>query len=422
MVDDTRENLRLLSGILAAQGHKVRPVTNGPRALAAAQAEPPDLILLDIRMPDMDGYAVCAALKADETTSHIPVIFISALSEVFDKVRAFEVGGIDYITKPFQVEEVLARVQTHLHLYTMQRQLAEQNSRLEHEIVERRRIEHRLNDELRIARDVQQSLLPAESPNWASLEVVCYSLPAQEVGGDHYVYHELPVPATQKNDAADSEHQQQRYAVGLGDVSGKGMPAALLMSASMASFRTLVTLGLSPGEFLAMMDAAIMEHTRSTRQNCALAYLECTIYGSRAELSPAPTSNTDRLRLRKPYGVLAAANAGAIPPILKRADGFVEWLPVEGMPLGVGLGGKTGYQDVCRDLGAGDMIILVSDGVLEAKSAAGSMFGFDRLEHTVRLGPASSAASMLAHLRSAVEGFVGDAPLADDMTIVVVRV
>ncbi|MCC3466034.1 MAG: response regulator, partial [Microcoleus sp. PH2017_06_SFM_O_A] len=109
VVDDTPQNLRLLAEILSNQGYQVRPVPNGKLALSAAQKMPPDIVLLDIMMPDMDGYEVCQRLKDSEVTKDIPVIFISAINDVMDKVKAFAVGGVDFITKPFQVEEVLAR-------------------------------------------------------------------------------------------------------------------------------------------------------------------------------------------------------------------------------------------------------------------------------------------------------------------------
>lgn len=126
VVDDTPENLRLLIEILSEQGYRVRPAPNGELGLGSIEKEPPDLILLDILMPDMDGFEVCRRLKADERLRDIPVIFISALNEVFDKVTAFDVGGVDYITKPFQVEEVLARVRTHLTLVSLRRSLEAQ--------------------------------------------------------------------------------------------------------------------------------------------------------------------------------------------------------------------------------------------------------------------------------------------------------
>jgi len=130
VVDDTPENLRLLMGILAEQGYRVRPVPSGTRALATIQLELPDLILLDIKMPDMSGYEVCKQLKANERTRDIPVIFLSALNKVEDKAKGFEVGGVDYITKPFQVEEVLARVETHLASQQLRKAFEKKNAEL----------------------------------------------------------------------------------------------------------------------------------------------------------------------------------------------------------------------------------------------------------------------------------------------------
>jgi two-component system sensor histidine kinase/response regulator len=131
IVDDTPENLTVLRDILTREGHKVRPVLQGELALRIARIEPPDLILLDIIMPGLSGYQTCERLKADPLTAACPVLFISALDAVGDKVRGFQAGGLDYITKPFQVEEVLARVRTHLALSAAQRQLREQNAQLE---------------------------------------------------------------------------------------------------------------------------------------------------------------------------------------------------------------------------------------------------------------------------------------------------
>ncbi len=131
IVDDKAENLHLLTQMLSDQVFRVRFATSGERALATIHKEQPDLILLDIMMPDIDGYEVCRLLKADEQTRDIPVIFISALNETFDKVKAFSAGGVDYVTKPFQVEEVLARVRTHLSLTAMRKTLHRQNQQLQ---------------------------------------------------------------------------------------------------------------------------------------------------------------------------------------------------------------------------------------------------------------------------------------------------
>jgi len=130
IVDDNPANLELLSGILSEQGYKVRLIPDGQLALMSVQSTRPDLILLDILMPEMDGYQVCQELKADERTQDIPVIFVTALNEVFDKVKAFSLGGVDYITKPFEAKEVLARIETQLRISRLSKQLLEQNARL----------------------------------------------------------------------------------------------------------------------------------------------------------------------------------------------------------------------------------------------------------------------------------------------------
>lgn len=135
IVDDNPNNLQILHQILAEAGYKVRPALSGDIALKAIEAAMPDLILLDVRMAGMDGYQVCKILKANPKTEGIPVIFISALQEVQDKLNAFQAGGVDYVSKPFQEEEVLARVKTHLQIHHLQKYLAYQNQYL-NELVE----------------------------------------------------------------------------------------------------------------------------------------------------------------------------------------------------------------------------------------------------------------------------------------------
>src|SRR5262245_40091496 len=123
IVDDNPDNLGVLARILRDAGHAVRLANSGARALAAIARNPPELVLLDINMPDLSGYEVCARLREGERTRDVPVIFLSALDDVRDKVSAFRAGGVDYVTKPFQAEEVLVRVETQLHLARLRREL-----------------------------------------------------------------------------------------------------------------------------------------------------------------------------------------------------------------------------------------------------------------------------------------------------------
>lgn len=165
IVDDMYASLRLLTEMLTEEGYEVRPVPNGSLALSSARADPPDLVLLDIRMPEVDGYTVCEQLKSDERTRDIPVIFISALNETFDKVKAFSLGGVDYITKPFQAEEVVARVRMHLHLQQLRNHLEEKNQELSalntqllQEIAERKRAEEALQGSEELLGNIIESM------------------------------------------------------------------------------------------------------------------------------------------------------------------------------------------------------------------------------------------------------------------------
>jgi signal transduction histidine kinase len=148
LVDDTPDNLRVLSAMLTNQGFEVRKALNGERAIASVKAASPDLILLDIKMPEMDGYTVCQRLKTDPETREVPIIFISALDDALDKVKAFSVGGVDYVTKPFQEIEVLARIEHQLRIQKLQRQLVEQNQELVRSNRELERFAHVVSHDL----------------------------------------------------------------------------------------------------------------------------------------------------------------------------------------------------------------------------------------------------------------------------------
>jgi sigma-B regulation protein RsbU (phosphoserine phosphatase) len=250
--------------------------------------------------------------------------------------------------------------------------------------------------ELAIASEIQQSLLPPPKPVWPDLDVACYSLPTYDVGGDLYAYHHF-------SDRADDPTSlfPHAYAIGVGDVTGKGIPAALLMAVSQATFQALVSQNLPPKEFMADFDVALMRYIRK-RQNCAFVYAEFNKF--------------DALTL------VTLINAGCPAPIIKRRDGSVEMVDIGGMPLGVGLGSQMGYQSVTYTLNAGDIIILASDGLVEATNSAGEMFGFDYLEEVIQAAPTDSAEAMLAYLKQTLMTFVGGAEQHDDITIVVARV
>jgi PAS domain S-box-containing protein len=270
------------------------------------------------------------------------------------------------------------------------------------DVTERRRIERErvqllaLQREQDVARHIQASLLPPTQVAWPGLDVVCYNAPAREVGGDFYAYR-----------AQSSSDSRRRFVFALGDVTGKGVPAALLMAISMTSLQAIIPQSSDPSDLLRRLDQAIARYTRTTRQNCALVYVDIEPVGGAHMLDLA---------------TIRAANAGCVSPLIRRASGAIEWVDVGGMPLGTELGARLGYSTLTRSLSSGDMVILTSDGVIEANSPASEMFGFARLEQAVASGPAASVEAMLEHLRAAVDAFVMGGEPHDDVTIVVVRI
>jgi serine phosphatase RsbU (regulator of sigma subunit) len=328
VVDDTPANLQVLAGMLKDRGYKVRPVPSGKLALLAARRDPPDLILLDINMPEMNGYEVCEHLKADDKLKGIPIIFISALTEPLDKVKAFATGGVDYITKPFQMEELHARVETHLKLRRLQIELEEYSRHLE-------LARERLKLDLELAREVQRGFLPQHMPEVLGYEFYAYYESAYEIGGDYYDF--IPLP-------------RQRVAILLGDVAGKGVVAALLMAKLSADARFCMLTEPDLG--------AAVTKLNSLMNQSGIADRFVTLVAAILD----PKSHTVTL-----------ANAGHPTPLIyHRATRTVEEAisaEVAGLPLGV-LDGFE-YASCQVSLEPNDSILVFTDGVTEAMDAQG---------------------------------------------------
>jgi sigma-B regulation protein RsbU (phosphoserine phosphatase) len=368
VIDDSSANLRLLEQTLGERGYVVRTVASGARGLESATASPPNLILLDIRMPTMDGFEVCRRLKENEQTRSIPVIFISALDDLEDKVHAFRAGGVDYVTKPFQVEEVLARTETHLELRRLQDRLEQTNQRLERE--------------LSLAARVQASFLPHRMPELEGWDLAAVLHPARETSGDFYDIIRLP---------------DEKYGLLIADVVDKGMPAALLMALSWSLIWTYAT-----------------EHTRSPSAVFDAVNHSLNLHLEGQQFLTAFFAVLDPLTRRFSY-----VNAGHPPVLRLGAAGEIHRLTRTGPPLGLDPGAV--WPAVENELAQGETLVLYTDGVIDAEAESREFYGEDRLLGAVRRSVGASALGICDAVMADIQSLVGGAPQVDDIALMVVR-
>jgi sigma-B regulation protein RsbU (phosphoserine phosphatase) len=373
-VDDTPENLDVVRGILSPD-YKVKAATNGATALKIAEKQPPDIILLDIMMPDMDGYEVCRRLKSNPATASIPVIFLTAKGETSDEAEGFALGAADYIHKPVNPPLLQARVGTHVALKKSIDNLQELSDALA-------AAKERMEIELNVGRDIQQSMLPDPMPHCTEVALCASMDAAREVGGDFYDYFML---------------NEDELCFCVADVSGKGVGAALFMAMS----KLLIKSRAADDK----LSSRIM-----TRVNSDLARdnTECMFV----------TVFLGIINLRT--GQVTYTNAGHNAPLIKRASGEVEEVADRHGPvLGIQEHGEYGESIVV--LGPGDVLLVFTDGVTEALDREENLYSDDRLVATVQAIDEINAPSVLRRVRDSVDEFALGAEQADDITIVALQ-
>lgn len=372
-VDDTPENIDVVKGVLVPE-YTVKAAVNGKMALKIAKAQQPDLVLLDIMMPEMDGYEVCRRLKSDPKTSGIPIIFLTAMDQTQDETRGFELGAADYILKPVSPPILKARVNTHLTLKQHMDELQQAYA-----IIKKHK--ERMQAELDVGREIQLSLVPQEFPAFPDrreLDVHGLLQPAREVGGDLYDFYFI---------------DEDRLCFCVGDVSGKGVPAALFM----AMARTLIKSRSVDDDSTASIVTHVNDELSADNPQSMFVTLFLGILNVRT-------------------GELVYTNAGHNPSYVKRAHGSVELLKQLHGPIVGAMPGLT-YKQAALNLSGGDIVLLYTDGVTEAMNGNGELYSDPRLARLVESADFESARQLTETVFRDVVDFEAGAERADDITI-----
>jgi sigma-B regulation protein RsbU (phosphoserine phosphatase) len=378
IVDDTPENIQILMEALKAD-YRITAATNGPKALELAAKEPhPDIVLLDVMMPEMDGYEVCERLKADAATRDIPVIFVTAMTQAGDEARGLELGAVDYITKPINPGLVRARVHNQVELKLHRDRLEELVEERTRELLAATAEKQKFQTQLELARDLQQAMLPARRHAGPGFEIAAMVEAATMVGGDLFDY--FPVGTS-------------RLVFLVGDVSGKGVPAALFMVRALTVIRTVAAPEVAPAEILAVANRELC------RENDSFMFV---------------TACCGILDLQT--GEISLASAGHELPLRLSPGGSAELIEVPGGPA-LGIDEESEYPETKIRLGEEEVLLLYTDGITDAENPEREFFSEERLlEVAPRLG-GRDAGAVADGLIDEIREFVRGAPQSDDITV-----
>jgi sigma-B regulation protein RsbU (phosphoserine phosphatase) len=367
IVDDVKANVDVLVQALR-NDYKLSVALDGASALRSVEKNPPDLVLLDIMMPGIDGYEVCRRLRESEQTRDIPVMFLTSLEDVQNKARGFEIGANDYLTKPFEILEVKARVRSLVRAKAYADAVREAREM-----------------ELSIAREIQMGILPSDLSSCTTgtgLDIHAVLEPAQQVGGDLYDVLRLG---------------DDRVVVLLGDVSGKGIPASLFMAVTMTLVRSMARQYEHAEDILRhVSDELVTQNPRKM-----FVTMGCLVFD---------------LKSRR----VTCANAGHNSVVLLRNGEPPRFVfPATGMVAGLFPGNPVSGESL--GLEAQDTLVLFSDGVTEAFSKDEELFGNERLLGQLAEEPGQNACETVSSILRAVRKHAAGAAQSDDISIVAVR-
>jgi len=381
VVDDELDILEFVQVSLEADGFEVIIASSGKEALAKIKRELPDLILLDLMMPQMDGYEVMNLLKADKETRNIPIIMLTALAQVDDKVKGLSTGADDYITKPFDLKELTARVNAVLkgtrkvkYINPLMRAMGDAFTE---EGVKQ------LGYHLETAAKIQQQLLPKEPPQYENIEIAGTLKPSMMVAGDFYDF--IPL---------DDDH----LGIAIADINGKGVPAAMLMFMVRTILRLVCREGNSPADVLKRINDFLAAETEAN-------IFATMVYGI-----------LDTKSLTFTY-----SNGGHCPPIkVNSQTDSVAFLETGGLLLGIF--DYAEFADETLPLKANDTLVFYTDGVTEAENTSEEIYGTERLRKVIDQNEYLDADELCRKIEEDLTEFTSTLQRSDDLTIVVIKI
>ena len=385
VVDDEPENLVFLEAILVPQGYQIRKAYNGEEAVAAVDSSLPDLVVMDVSMPRMDGFEACRIIKENHRVDFVPVILLTGLADAESQVRGLDSGADEYLVKPPRKDEFLARVRAMLRIRDLQHHLHVLNSELQRSNEALQIAQTRIQEELRLVGDIQQSFLSDVFPPHPELDFAAYYHPssAAGAGGDYY-------------DVIEIGHD--RYGMVIADVTGHGAPAAVIMAITHTLMNEAVNTFRYPSTALSVLNEKLNEHLSPT-------YYVTMFYG----IMHRNTFQVDY------------ASAGHDPMFLYRAaTGTVEELRTDrGFPLK--LVEKSEYDERTTTINPGDQLLLFTDGLVEVRGHSRELYGSERLEESLLRHIGKSSSDLIASILKDVQAFAPAEAFRDDITILAVR-
>ena len=382
IVDDNLVNRKLLTAILKKEGYDLLEAEDGEEAIELAFREMPDLILLDIMMPKKDGYEVCTELKGDERTANIPIIFLSAKTQIEDKIKGLDLGGADYVTKPFDRGEVLARVKAQLKIAGLTKEVIKANEEL-------LKKQEALDEDLKAAAGIQRSLLPKEPPDEDIVDVAWQFMPCEKIGGDIFNMVRL-----------DEKH----WGIYMLDVSGHGVPSALV--------------AVSVSQILGPQQGLLLKKTIKPPPFYEI-------------LSPAEVLNLlDQEypieRFNKFFTIsyivfntedksIIYSNAAHPPPILLHGNGEMELLDKGGTIIG--MGGLLPFEEGKKQVRAGDKLLIYTDGIVEYQNKDGEFYGDEHFHRELQRLQERAISDIVDGIIDSIMDFGDNNPPQDDITL-----